>query len=150
VARIVVYDACVLHSAPLRDLWIVTFNLSDVPASILGDFGIVAIHPDEFIARLWDEHQAGVLAAAKLHRASLKRPSKTVAESLATLEQCRLTATVARFRTHAESLATVEQCRLTATVARFRTHADEIERLLTPGLAQGSCPRTSTLSGRRR
>jgi hypothetical protein len=58
---------------------IVTFNLSDFPASVLGNLGVEAIHPDEFIARLWDEHRAGVLAAAKLHRESLKRPPKTVA-----------------------------------------------------------------------
>jgi hypothetical protein len=43
-------------------------------------------------------------AAAKFHRASLKRLSKMVAESLATLGQRRLTATVARFRPHADAI----------------------------------------------
>src|SRR4051812_40819257 len=79
---------------------IVTFNLKDFPQSVLGGFSIEAVHPDEFIARLWDEQSAGVLAAARLHRASLKRPPKTVAEYLATLEQCRLTETVTRLRSH--------------------------------------------------
>jgi predicted nucleic acid-binding protein len=83
---------------------IVTFNLSDFPASVLGSFGIEAIHPDEFIARLWDEEPAGVLTAAKLHRQSLKRPPKTVAEYLATLEQCRLPETVARLRPHSDEI----------------------------------------------
>ena len=83
---------------------IVTFNLGDFPQSVLGNFGIEATHPDEFIARLWDEHQTGVLAAARLHRASLRRPPKTVAEYLATLEQCRLTETVVRLRWHADEI----------------------------------------------
>jgi hypothetical protein len=83
---------------------IVTYNLSDFPASVLGNFGVEAIHPDEFIVRLWDEHRAGVLTAAKLHRERLKRPSKTVAEYLATLEQCRLTETVARLRAHEDEI----------------------------------------------
>src|SRR4051794_21352157 len=69
---------------------IVTSNLSDSPASVLSGYGIQAIHPDDFIARLWDENTPGVLAAVKLHRANLKRPPKTRAESLATLELCRL------------------------------------------------------------
>ena len=34
---------------------IVTFNLGDFPASVLGRYHVEAIHPDEFIVRLWDE-----------------------------------------------------------------------------------------------
>jgi hypothetical protein len=77
---------------------IVTFNLGDFPASVLGSFGIEPVHPDEFIVRLWDEFPEKVLAAARLHRASLKRPAKTAAEYLGTLEQCRLVATSSRLR----------------------------------------------------
>ena len=33
---------------------IVTFNLGDFPASVLEPYDIEAVHPDEFIARLWD------------------------------------------------------------------------------------------------
>jgi hypothetical protein len=54
--------------------------------------------------RLWDEDAPCVLAAAKLHRASLTRPPKTAAEYLATLEQCRLVETVARLRPHEDEL----------------------------------------------
>jgi hypothetical protein len=79
---------------------IVTFNLGDFPQSVLGGFGIEALHPDEFIGRLWVEHQSGVLAAARLHRQSLRKPPKTVTEYLATLETCRLPETVARLRSH--------------------------------------------------
>ena len=77
---------------------IITFNLSDFPASILGPFDIEAIHPDEFITRLWDDHSDAVLQAMSLHRASLKRPRKSAAEYLATLEQCQLPDTAARIR----------------------------------------------------
>jgi hypothetical protein len=93
MARIVLYDACVLY-----------FNLGDFPASVLSGFGVEAIHPDEFIARLWDENAASVLAAAKLHRASLKRPPKTSAGYLTTLGQCRLIQTAARLRPHGDEL----------------------------------------------
>src|SRR3954468_4203517 len=34
---------------------IVTFNLKDFPASVLGGYHIEPVHPDEFIVRLWDE-----------------------------------------------------------------------------------------------
>jgi hypothetical protein len=83
---------------------IVTFNLSDFPASVLNPYHIEAIHPDEFVARLWDESPAAVLEAARRQRAGLKRPPKTAAEYLATLEQCRLVETVARLRPHENEL----------------------------------------------
>ena len=38
---------------------IVTFNLGDFPASALGPFSIEAVHPDEFVVRLWDESPRG-------------------------------------------------------------------------------------------
>jgi hypothetical protein len=79
---------------------IVTFNLADFPSSVLSSHGLAAIHPDDFIVRLWDQDAASVLAAAKLHRASLKRPPKIAVEYLATLEQCRLAGTAARLRMH--------------------------------------------------
>jgi hypothetical protein len=83
---------------------IVTFNLGDFPASALDQFHIEAVHPDEFIVRLCDEQLDAVLHAARLHRASLKRPPKTVAEYLSTLEQCRLPETVARLGLHCDEI----------------------------------------------
>ena len=77
---------------------IVTFNLSDFPRSILRQFDIEAIHPDEFIRRLWDERSDAVLHAMRLHRASLKRPAKSAVEYIATLEECHLPETAARIR----------------------------------------------------
>jgi hypothetical protein len=83
---------------------IVTFNLSDFPASILERFHLEAVHPDEFIARLWDEDPGAVLHAARLHRASLQRPPKTVPEYLATLEKCGLSETAARLRLQEDAI----------------------------------------------
>ena len=79
---------------------IVTFNLKDFPASVLGGYHIEAMHPDEFIVRLWDESPESVLDAVRRHRGALKRPPKSAADYLATLEQCRLTETVARLLPH--------------------------------------------------
>jgi PIN domain len=83
---------------------IVTFNLSDFPASVLGQFHIEAIHPDEFIARLWSEHPDAVLQAMRRHRASLKRPAKSAAEYLATLEQYQLPEMAARLRPYVDQI----------------------------------------------
>ncbi|MEJ7638181.1 MAG: PIN domain-containing protein [Singulisphaera sp.] len=83
---------------------IVTFNLGDFPASALGPFSIEAVHPDEFVVRLWDESHEAVLAAARRQRAGLKRPPKTASEYLATLAQCRLLETAARLRAHEQEI----------------------------------------------
>ena len=83
---------------------IVTFNLGDFPASVLDPYHIEAIHPDEFVVRLWDESPAAVLEAARRQRAGLKRPPKTAAEYLATLEQCRLVETAARLGSYRDEL----------------------------------------------
>ena len=77
---------------------IITFNLSDFPASVLDQFQIEAIHPDEFVSRLWDEHPDSVLEAVRLQRAGLRNPPKTAAEYIATLEQCQLPELSARLR----------------------------------------------------
>lgn len=83
---------------------IVTFNLGDFPASVLGQFSIEAIHPDEFVCRLFDESPEAVIHAMGLHRASLKRPPKAAAEYLSTLEQCGLKETASRLRPHETEL----------------------------------------------
>jgi hypothetical protein len=83
---------------------IITFNLSDFPSSILEPFDIEAIHPDEFIVRLWDVHLAGVLEAMRLQRVGLKRPPKTATEYIETLERCRLSDTAARLRSYSDQI----------------------------------------------
>ena len=84
--------------------FIVTFNLNDFPASSLGQFNIEAVHPDEFLTRLWDEEPNAVLEAVRLQRAGLKNPPKTPAEYLTTLEQSQLPEIAACLLPHAHEI----------------------------------------------
>ena len=77
-----VLAAAITAQAPI----IVTFNLSDFPASALAPHGIVALHPDTFLCQLMDAEEEMVLIGVGRHRASLRRPSKTVEEYLSTLQ----------------------------------------------------------------
>jgi predicted nucleic acid-binding protein len=61
---------------------IVTFNLKDFPTESLNGYDIEAIHPDDFIADLWDLDQAAVLSAVQNQRRSLKNPPLTGQEYL--------------------------------------------------------------------
>ena len=57
---------------------IITFNLKDFPTSVLEPLDIEPIHPDSFIADLWDLDKAAVIKAAHDHRSSLKNPPYSV------------------------------------------------------------------------
>jgi predicted nucleic acid-binding protein len=61
---------------------IVTFNLSDFPASALETWGLEAQHPDEFLANLIDLAPDPVASSARRCRLRLKKPPKTVEEYL--------------------------------------------------------------------
>ena len=65
---------------------IVTYNLSDFPASELEKYNIEAIHPDDFIFHQIHLSELTVLQAARTHRARLKNPPKSVEDYLAALE----------------------------------------------------------------
>jgi predicted nucleic acid-binding protein len=80
---------------------IVTFNLADFPTAILHDYDIEAMHPDEFIAGLFDLATPAVLAAVKRQRQSLKKPPMTASELLDVLERS-LPQSVACLRAFAE------------------------------------------------
>lgn len=69
---------------------IVTFNLKDFPKASLGLFDIEPLHPDDFIADLWDLDKAAVLEAAQRQRMSLKNPPHTVQQYLDRLLQQKL------------------------------------------------------------
>ncbi|MGP5569083.1 PIN domain-containing protein [Pseudomonas helleri] len=73
---------------------IVTFNLKDFPKDALDAFDIEPLHPDDFIADLWDLDQAAVLEAAQRQRASLKNPPHSAREYLDKLLQQKLPETV--------------------------------------------------------
>ena len=77
---------------------IVTFNLSDFPASALARHGVEARHPDEFVLRLLHLAPELVATAVRRQRQSLRNPPRSVDEFLATLERQSLTRTVARLR----------------------------------------------------
>lgn len=72
---------------------IVTLNLRDFPADIIGPFGIEVQHPDEFILYLLELAPGAVAAAAQHHRQSLKNPAKTVDQYLESLARQGLTQT---------------------------------------------------------
>lgn len=77
---------------------IVTKNLKDFPAKSLQKFKIKAQHPDKFILNLTAQAQSVVLQAAEEHRKSLKRPPRTIAEYLASLESQDLPESAAALR----------------------------------------------------
>lgn len=83
---------------------IVTLNLKDFPENVLEVYGIKAEHPDSFIARQFDLAPLEVVLAASRHRASLRRPAKSVEQYLTTLAIQGLTLVVARLRPLAELL----------------------------------------------
>ena len=73
---------------------IVTFNLKDFPKGVLDTFDIEPVHPDDFIADLWDLDKAAVLEAAQRQRASLKNPPHSARQYLDKLLQQKLPETV--------------------------------------------------------
>ena len=79
---------------------IVTRNVRDFPADVLGPFGIEAQHPDEFIVHLLDLAPGLVVDAARRHRESLKNPVKTTEQYLEMLEAEGLTEAVAILRVY--------------------------------------------------
>src|SRR5262249_20146967 len=81
---------------------IVTFNLRHFPDDVLKQYGIEALHPDEFVSSQLDLAPNIVCAAAKRQRESLKNPPKTVDEYLESLERQGLPQTTARLRQFAD------------------------------------------------
>ncbi|MBI6896484.1 PIN domain-containing protein [Pseudomonas putida] len=73
---------------------IVTFNLKDFPDTALRGFDIEALHPDDFIADLWDLDKAAVLEAVQRQRQSLRHPPQSVQMYLDKLLQQKLPETV--------------------------------------------------------
>ena len=73
---------------------IVTFNLKDFPAEHIEKYDIEAIHPDDFIYRLFAMKPHNVIIAAQRCRARMKNPAKTGEEYLAMLQGNSLPKTV--------------------------------------------------------
>jgi PIN domain len=83
---------------------IVTYNLSDFPAIFLGQYGIEAQHPDEFITHLIDLAPLEVCGAAKRQRMSLKNPPQSVEGLLAAYARQGLAQTIAELKIYDELL----------------------------------------------
>jgi predicted nucleic acid-binding protein len=83
---------------------IVTFNLVDFPRATLEPHGVEAVHPDAFVAGLFDAGPEGVIAAVRTQRVQLRNPPVRIEELLETLHRQGLVETVARLRAAADRL----------------------------------------------
>lgn len=83
---------------------IVTFNLSDFPASALKAYGVRAMHPDKYLTALFDDVPELFLLGARNHRASLKQPPKTVNDYVETLRANGLRQIASRLTSHVDDI----------------------------------------------
>jgi hypothetical protein len=83
---------------------IVTFNLKDFPPKTLRQHKVEAIHPDNFVMRLFKMDSGAVCEAARQHRARLRNPSKSVEEYLLTLSNQGLGKTVEHLKANDASI----------------------------------------------
>lgn len=74
---------------------ILTYNLTDFPDPVLNQYGLRAIHPDEFLFTQLEVDPAAVCLSANRHRQSLKKPVMDSTAFLIVLERHGLTRTVA-------------------------------------------------------
>lgn len=83
---------------------IVTFNLSDFPATALSAYGIEPLHPDVFLSALFDDDPGLFLRAVQPHRASLKNPPKTAEDYIQTLKTTGLKRLALRVEDHLDAI----------------------------------------------
>ena len=79
---------------------IVTYNLTDFPASALAPYEVEAQHPDVFISRLLISEPERFLTILRELLAELQSPPQIIDDYLHTLRNNRLVATVARLETY--------------------------------------------------
>ena len=77
---------------------IVTTNLKDFPASILDVYGLIALHPDDFIVAQLDLDLYSALGAFKAMRARKRNPTYSAEEFAAAMERNGLAASAERLR----------------------------------------------------
>ena len=83
---------------------IVTRNLKDFPAEVLGKFAIEAQHPDDFVVGQFGLNQLLVLKAMADHRRSLRKPPKSADAYLDSLAAHGLTQTISIVRPYAAAI----------------------------------------------
>jgi predicted nucleic acid-binding protein len=81
---------------------IVTFNLSDFPASALAEYGIEVQHPDNFLLNQFDLSPFAVMKSIKTMRARWRSPAISADEMISALEKMQLPMLAARLREVAE------------------------------------------------
>lgn len=69
---------------------IITFNVKDFPEKTLSQYGVVALHPDDFNCDLIDLNVSAIIQAVRRQRNSLKKPPYTAFEFLDLLQKQRL------------------------------------------------------------
>ena len=79
---------------------IISFNAKDFPRSVLENYAIELIHPDDFIYYQLDLNLSLSCKAIKGQRQALKKPSKTVEEFLKILQKQELPQTVSVLRNY--------------------------------------------------
>ena len=77
---------------------IATTNLKDFPASVLEVYGLIALHPDDFIVAQLDLGLYPALATFKAMRARKRNPTYTAEEFAAAMERNGLVVTAERLR----------------------------------------------------
>lgn len=81
---------------------IVTTNLKDFPASVLQVYGLIALHPDDFIVAQLDLDLYPALGAFKAMRARKRNPAYSAEAFAAAMERNGLVATAQRLRRAAD------------------------------------------------
>lgn len=66
---------------------IVTLNLRDFPNDVLSQYGITAVHPDQFVFDLMSTHQDKIASLIEQQSRALRRPPMSTLQLLEKLEQ---------------------------------------------------------------
>lgn len=77
---------------------IVTLNLKDFPANVIGRYGLRAESPDVFLSRVYDADPVKALTVMRGLVSSKKRPPRTMLEEIEGLERLRLRSFSRRLR----------------------------------------------------
>jgi hypothetical protein len=83
---------------------IVTFNLRDFPQATLRPYGVLAIHPDEFVEHLLDLNTEAVCEAIRRIRARLVNPPCSAEEMIQHYERHGLAVSASILRSRVKSL----------------------------------------------
>lgn len=83
---------------------IITQNIKDFPQTVLNQYDIEAIHPDDFLVELLDTYPGQVYSVIKTTRTHLKNPPYSVEDYLNTLDRVGLVATATKLRESADLL----------------------------------------------